>query len=80
MKKKEGLGQDMENNLKKLRLSKKKSQLSVQLDTGIDQALLSKYENNKRIPPTEVLLILADYYDVSMDYIMQRTDKTEVNK
>lgn len=70
----------MENNLKKLRLSKKKSQLSVQLDTGIDQALLSKYENNKRIPPTEVLLILADYYDVSMDYIMQRTDKTEVNK
>lgn len=50
------------------------------MDTGIEQALLSKYESGKRIPPTETLIVLADYYGVSMDYIMCRTDKPEINK
>ena len=71
---------DLENNLKKLRLQKKKTQLNVQLETGIEQALLSKYESGKRIPPTETLMVLADYYDVSMDYIMGRTDNPKINK
>ena len=70
----------MENNLKKLRLKKKKTQLNVQLETGIEQALLSKYESGKRIPPTETLIILADYYNVSIDYIMGRTNNPEINK
>ena len=70
----------METNLKQLRLQKKKTQLQVQMDTGIEQALLSKYESGKRIPPTETLVTLADYFNVSMDYIMGRTDKPEVNK
>ena len=67
-------------NLKKLRLQKKKTQLNVQMDTGIEQALLSKYESGKRIPPTETLIALADYYGVSMDYIMGRTNNPEINK
>ena len=70
----------METNLKNLRMQKKKTQLQVQMDTGIEQALLSKYESGKRIPPTETLIVLADYYGVSMDYIMGRTDKPEINK
>lgn len=70
----------METNLKKLRLQKKKTQLQVQMDTGIEQALLSKYESGKRVPPTETLIALADYYGVSMDYVMGRTDRPEINK
>ena len=70
----------MDTNLKKLRLQKNKTQLNVQMDTGIEQALLSKYESGKRIPPTDTLIILADYYNVSMDYIMGRTDNPEINK
>ena len=70
----------MKTNLKKLRLQKKKTQLNVQMETGIEQALLSKYESGKRIPPTETLITLADYYGVSMDYIMGRTENPEVNK
>lgn len=64
----------METNLRLLRLQKKKTQLMVQMDTGIEQALLSKYENGSRIPPTETLIKLADYYGVSIDYILKRTD------
>ena len=70
----------MQNRIKELRLKKKKTQINVQLETGIEQALLSKYESGKRIPPTETLMILADYYKVSMDYIMGRTDNPEINK
>ena len=70
----------MINRLKKLRVKKEKTQLQVQMETGIEQALLSKYENGVRVPPTETLVILADYYDVSMDYIMGRTDNPKVNR
>ena len=70
----------MDTNLKKLRLQKKKTQLNVQMETGIEQALLSKYESGKRIPPTETLITLADYFGVSMDYIMGRTGNPEINK
>lgn len=70
----------MNNKLKELRKAKNKTQLQVQIDTGIEQALLSKFENGLRIPPTETLILLADYFDVSMDYIMGRTENPQVNK
>ncbi|MBP3600414.1 MAG: helix-turn-helix transcriptional regulator [Clostridia bacterium] len=70
----------MNNNLKKLRENKKMTQIALQMATGIEQALLSKFENGERVPPTETLMRLADFYNVSMDYIMCRTDKMEVNK
>ena len=70
----------MKNHLKELRIVKNKTQFQVQMDTGIEQALLSKYENGVRIPPTDTLMILADYYGVSMDYIMGRTDQPAINK
>ena len=33
-----------------------------------------------RIPPTETLMVLADYYGVSMDYIMCRTKNPQMNQ
>lgn len=70
----------MQNNLKKLRQERKLTQIALQMETGIEQALLSKFENGTRIPPTETLIILADYYGVSIDYILGRTDNPKVNK
>ena len=49
------------------------------MQTGIDQALLSKYENGERTPPTDSLVILADFYNVSIDYILCRTDNPKIN-
>lgn len=51
------------------------TQIGLQMKTGIDQALISKYESGERIPPTDTLIILADFYNVSIDYILGRTDK-----
>lgn len=70
----------MKNNLKVLRKSKGYTQIAVQMKTGIEQALLSKFENGERIPPTETLIRLADFYGVSIDYILCRTTNPSVNK
>ena len=74
------LGDDMQNRLKELRKSRGYTQISLQMQVGIEQALLSKFENGERIPPTETLLRLAEFYNVSIDYILCRTNKPEVNK
>lgn len=70
----------MKNNLKLLRKERGYTQINVQIKTGIEQALLSKFENGERIPPTETLITLADFYNVSIDYILCRTDRREINK
>ena len=74
------LGDDMHNRLKELRKRRGYTQISLQMQTGIDQSLLSKFENGERIPPTETLLQLAEFYNVSIDYILCRTDKPEINR
>ena len=74
------LGDIMQNNLRKLRKENNLTQVALQMQTGIEQALLSKFENGERIPPTESLIILANYYNVSIDYILCRTDKPEINR
>ena len=66
------LGDIMQNRLKQLRKSRGYTQVSLQMQTGIEQALLSKFENGERIPPTETLMRLAEFYNVSIDYILYR--------
>jgi len=70
----------VKNNLRLLRKSKGYTQIAVQMKTGIEQALLSKFENGERVPPTETLIRLADFYDVSIDYILCRTDNPKIQK
>lgn len=74
------LGDFMENNLRKLRKEHRLTQVELQMRTGIEQSLLSKFENGERIPPTESLIILAEFYHVSIDYILCRTDNPQINK
>jgi transcriptional regulator with XRE-family HTH domain len=44
-----------------------------------DQSLYSKYERGEREIPLRLLIILAEYYGVSLDYLVCRTEKAEVN-
>ena len=69
----------VKNNLLKLRKAHNLTQIALQMQTGIEQALLSKFERGERIPPTETLLVLADFYNVSLDYILCRTDNPNIN-
>lgn len=45
-----------------------------------DQSLYSKYERGERILPLELAVQLADFYKVSLDYLVGRTDKKQVNQ
>ena len=73
-------GDDVKNRLKELRKSRNLTQIALQMKTGIEQALLSKFENEERTPPTESLFILAEFYNVSIDYILCRTDNPQINR
>lgn len=61
-------------NIKYVRVSRDITQLKVQMDTGISQSTISKYETGETVPTIENLILLADYYSVSLDYLMDRTD------
>lgn len=70
----------MNNKLRELRKKKGYTQLALQMKTGIEQALLSKFETGERVPPTETLIRLADFYGVSIDYILCRTENPKINR
>jgi transcriptional regulator with XRE-family HTH domain len=48
------------------------TQERVASDLGIGQDALSQYENGKRTPVFETVVHLADYYNVSTDYLVGR--------
>ena len=62
------------DRLKKLRGEKGISQLELAKVLNISNVMLSRYEKNKRSPDYETLSKLADYYEVSTDYLLGRTD------
>ena len=66
--------------LRALRKSKGINQAALWEIAGISQFAISKIEKAQRAASVEVLYILADYLDVSLDYLVGRTDKPEVNK
>ena len=44
------------------------------------QRVYSNYERGELDIPTEILIKLADFHKVSVDYLLNRTDKKETNK
>ncbi len=60
--------------LKKLRTEKGKSQREVAEVLGLETSSYGKYEVSGVMPPADKLEILADYFDVSIDYLLGRTD------
>ena len=45
-----------------------------------DQSLYSKYERGEREIPLKIMVALADFYMVSVDYLIGRTDNPEIKK
>lgn len=62
-------------NIKLIRVTKDFTQLKVQMETGISQSTLSKYECGELMPTTENLLLLAKLYHTSLDFLMDLTDE-----
>ena len=56
--------------LKIIRKEKKYSQLKIAMDLNISREALSYYENGKRNPDIQFLRILSNYFNVSIDFII----------
>lgn len=63
--------------LKQLRKEKGISQLKLAMELSINQNTVSRYETGKLEADYATLIKLADYFNVSLDYLLERTDNPE---
>ena len=68
------------DNITALRKKQNKKRQEVADDLGISRSSLEYYEKNKRKPDIEVLTKIADYYNVSADYLLGRTNAETTDK
>lgn len=66
--------------IKELRKARRISQLKMALDLNTCQNTISRYETGEREPGIAELIKIADYFDVSIDYLVGRTDNPTINK
>lgn len=66
--------------LKELRKEKRISQLKLAMDLNMSQNTISRYETGDREPGIAELILLADYFHVSIDYLVGRTNNPATNK
>ena len=66
--------------IKELRKAKNITQLKMAMDLNMSQNTISRYENGEREPGLKELVQIADYFDVSVDYLLGRTENPKINE
>lgn len=65
---------DFPARLVALRQSKHLTQKQLAQAVGLSEIAIQNYENQRRKPTFDVLIALADFFDVSLDYLVGRSD------
>ena len=66
--------------IKSLRKAKKLTQVKMSIDLNISQNTLSRYETGEREADYKTLIKIADYFNVSVDYLLGRTENPKINR
>ena len=66
--------------LKEIRKAKGISQLKLAIDLNTNQNTISRYETGEREPGINELIKIADYFNVSIDYLLERTNIPNTQK
>lgn len=66
--------------LKELRKKKGLSQLRLATDLNTTQNTISRYETGEREPGIDELIKIADYFNVSVDYLIGRVENPKINR
>ena len=66
--------------LKEIRKMRGITQLKLAMDLGLNQNSISRYENGEHEADYRTLISIADYFNVSIDYLLERTENPEINK
>lgn len=64
--------------LQTLRQSRNISQTKLAIDLGLNQNSISRYENGEREADYATLIAIADYFGVSIDYLLGRTENPKL--
>lgn len=65
--------------LREIRKAKGISQLKLAMDLHTNQNTISRYETGEREPGIVELIAIADYFNISVDYLIERTDNPKIN-
>lgn len=66
--------------MKALRKERNKTQQDIANILGVSRPAYTAYEQGNRTPDNEAVETLADYYDVTIDYLFGRTDQKNASK
>ena len=66
--------------LKEIRKSRGISQVRLAIDLNTNQNTISRYETGDREPGINELIQIADYFNISVDYLLERTNVPEMNR
>lgn len=66
--------------LKEIRKARGVSQLRLATDLNTSQNTISRYETGEREPGLKELIRIADYFNVSIDYLLERTDNPRITR
>lgn len=66
--------------LKELREKRGMSQVRLAIELDLNQNTISRYESGAREADYRTLIAIADYFDVSLDYLLGRTDNPMISK
>lgn len=66
--------------LKELRIKRHISQVKLAMDLSMNQNSISRYESGEREADYKTLMAFADYFGVSVDYLLGRTDNPNIAK
>lgn len=61
--------------LRELRLERNMSQQRLAMELSMTQNTISRYENGEREPGIKELIRIADYFNVSLDYLLARSEQ-----
>lgn len=73
-------GNEFPKRLKKLREHQRRKQYVVSELCGLSRGTIRRYERGERYPGLKELISIADYFGVSVDYLIGRTDNPKINR
>lgn len=77
---KQTVAKNLSTALYQIRWGKNLSQPTIAEATKITQQQLSAYEKGTMLPSLQSLILLAEVYDVSLDYLVGRCDNSQAHK
>ena len=69
----------LNENIKKLRVARGLNQVEFAKNLGVSKQCVSNWENDNVMPSIEMLVKIADFFNVTTDYVLGRNDKTYID-